>query len=235
MAERHTKKGVALSNVTGIVFDCDGTLLDSMGAWRGLERDLAREVNIELTAEDVDALNVMTIPEVGDYYFQKFGLGASGNDVVEMIDTYMAEHYGTLSVLRPGVKSFVEQMAEHGIKMSVASSTPHHLLEIALGAVGLAPYLEAIVSVDDVGHSKREPHTFDAAREAMGTSLDNTVVFEDSLYAVHTALKAGYKTVGIYDCDEAGTWDDLEGAAHVTFRSFEDIDANRFISGGYWV
>lgn len=212
-----------MAEVTGVVFDCDGTLLDSMGAWRGLEKQLAREAGAELGPEDVDALNAMTIPEVGDYYFRKFGLGSSGHDVVDMIDAFMSEHYGTLSIIRPGVKSFMEELKSRGIAMSVASSTPHHLLEIALDAVGVSHYLEAIVSVDDVGHSKREPHVYDRARELMGTPRENTVVFEDSLYAVKTSLDAGYRVIGIYDCDQSGTWGDLCATATKAYRSFEDI------------
>ena len=70
----------------GVVFDCDGTLLDSMGVWHGLQNELAERAGGTLTADDVAALAPMSIPECGAFFHEKFGLGESDRDVVGMID-----------------------------------------------------------------------------------------------------------------------------------------------------
>lgn len=214
---------------TGIIFDCDGTLLDSMGVWRELETDLARRVGADLSKEDRDALTTMTIPECGQFLHGKFGLGANADAVVGMIDEFMMDFYENRAAVRPGVMKFVQGLAERGVHMAVASSTPGPLLRAGMRSAGLTPHLRAIVSVDDVGRSKREPAVYDRAREALGTARAQTWGFEDALYAIQTLRGAGYHTMGVYDCDTSATWEQLYAEADHAIRSFEDITAEEFL------
>lgn len=213
----------------GVIFDCDGTLVDSMAAWRALEEDLAARAGREFTREDADALTVRTIPECGEYIHEKFGLGESPQDVERAIDEFMFDFYSTRAELRPGVMAFIEGLAAQGVHMTVASSTPKPLLEAGLAHVGVTPYLEAIVSVDCVGKGKREPAVYDHARFIMGTELQFTWGFEDALYAVQTLKRASYPTVGVYDNDLAGTYEDLRAHADLAIRCFTELSAEEFL------
>lgn len=87
-----------------------------------------------------------------------------------------------------------------------------------------------VVSVDDVSSSKREPKVYDHTRRLMGTPLETTWGFEDSAYALRTLRGAGYRTVGIYDRDDAGTHEELRANADAVIDSFEELDAETFIS-----
>ena len=213
----------------GVIFDCDGTLIDSMAAWRALEEDLAARAGREFTREDADALTVRTSPECGVYVHEKFGLGDCPAEVERMINDFMFDFYSTRAELRPGALAFIEGLARHGVHMTVASSTPQPLLEAGLAHVGVTPFLDAIVSVDVVGKSKREPAVYDHARFVMGTALEHTWGFEDAAYAVDTLTHAGYRTVGIYDNDLSATWEQLEAAATVAIREFSDLPVETFL------
>lgn len=214
----------------GVVFDCDGTLIDSMNVWRELEDDLARRAHATLTKEDTDALTTMTIPECSAYMHEKFGLGESPMDVVAMIDDFMSDYYANRCVARPGALELVRGLHEAGIPMAVASSSPKHLLDLGLAHVGMAHYLEAIVSVDQAGKSKRDPDVYDLARASLGTTRENTWGVEDSLYAVFTLKNAGYRTLAIYDCDMAGSQDDLKREADAFVEMFEGFTAQDFLA-----
>lgn len=212
----------------GVVFDCDGTLLDTMGAWREVEGELFERAGVVPTQEDVNTLVSLTIPEVGAFYHDRFGLGTSAEDVVGMIDAAMLEYYGTKAAPRPGALAFVRGLAERGVPMSVASSSPLAHLRVGLEATGFAPYLVAIVSVDDVGASKREPAVYDRACESFGLDRARVWGVEDSLYAIRTLKAAGYRTAAIYDADIAGTFEDLSAEAEIAVRSFTELDPVRF-------
>lgn len=216
--------------VTGVIFDCDGTLLDSMDAWLNTQTELARRAGVVLSDDDEQLIITMTIPEVGEFFHDQFGLGKDPMEVVGFIDEIMMESYeGEFVKARPGALEFVRDLHESGIICSVASSTPLRLLLVGLKNTGFCEYLSAIVSVDDVGASKREPAVYNHARKLMGTEQEDTWVFEDSAYALRTLLNAGYHTVGIYDQDVSGTIDQLSIADEVIL-SFTDIDAARFIA-----
>ena len=214
----------------GVIFDCDGTLIDSMDAWRDLEGELGRRAGVELTSEDRQTLCTLNIPESAQYFHDRFGLGASGDEVVGMMDEIMLDFYGNRAVARPGALAFIDGLARHGVVMSVASSSPKPYLEAGLACAGIAPYLEAVVSVDDVHSNKRNPKVYDHTRGLMGTSTSLTWGFEDAIYAVRTLARAGYGTVGVYDHDLSGTWGQLSAEADLAIRSFEDLDAEMFLS-----
>lgn len=214
----------------GVIFDCDGTLIDSMDAWRDLEGELGRRVGVELTSEDRQTLCTLNIPESAQYFHDRFGLGASGDEVVGMMDEIMLDFYGHRAVARPGALAFIDGLARHGVVMSVASSSPKPYLEAGLACAGIAPYLEAVVSVEDVHSNKRNPKVYDHTRDLMGTSTSLTWGFEDAIYAVRTLARAGYGTVGVYDHDLSGTWGQLSAEADLAIRSFKDLDAERFLS-----
>lgn len=217
------------ASCVGVVFDCDGTLLDSMDVWREVEADLAHRAGVVLSAADTDELTTLTIPECGLFFHDRFNLGESGSDVVNMIDQLMLDYYHTRAQARPGALSFVQELCEHGVRVSVASSSPQPYLQAGLARCGFAHYLDAIVSVDDVGKSKREPAVFDRARTCMGTPLETTWGVEDSVYAVQTLRNAGYRTLGIYDCDLSGTHEQLMSVADRTILSFEELSADTFL------
>ena len=71
---------------------------------------------------------------------------------------------------------------------------------------------------------------YDRAREAMGTPLATTWGVEDSVYAVRTLKAAGYRTLGIYDCDISGTAEELREVAERFIATFEDVDCDTFVS-----
>ena len=116
----------------GVIFDCDGTLLDTMHAWRDVEDELARRAGGVLTKHDTDKLTTLTIPEAGEYLHELFGLGEDGPHVVRMIDELMLEHYRAQAHERPGALAFVQGLAERGVAMSVASSSPQTYLQAGL-------------------------------------------------------------------------------------------------------
>lgn len=212
----------------GVIFDCDGTLIDSMDAWRDLEGELGHRAGVELTPEDRETLCTLNIPESAQYFHDRYGLGASGAEVVGMIDEIIMAFYRERAVARPGALAFMEGLAQRGVAMSVASSSPQSYLQAGLACAGIAPYLEAIVSVEDVRSNKRNPKVYDHTRDLMGTPTKLTWGFEDAIYAIRTLAHAGYGTVGVYDHDLSGTWDQLSAEADLAVRSFEELDAEAF-------
>ena len=177
------------SNI-GVIFDCDGTLLDSMGVWHELQYDLAKRADGELTADDIAALAPMSIPECGAYFHEHFGLGEDDRDVVRMIDEYMLDFYRNRAEARPGALEFVRALAEAGAHLTVASSSPKPYLMAGMQRCGFAPLLDRVLSVEDVHSTKRQPDVWDRAREIMGTPKETTWGVEDSAYATRATARS---------------------------------------------
>lgn len=219
--------------VRGAVFDCDGTLLDTMGVWYSLEDELAARAGHILTPVEKDALRSYTLPETARFFHETLGLGASCEEVVGIVEELAVGFYATQAHPRPGVLAFLKRLRAAGVRCAIASSSPHSMLDPGAAATGLTPYLDAIVSTDDVGVSKREPAAYDRARELLGTPKEATWVFEDAAYAVRTAKAAGYHVVATWDCDESGTFEELAALADVAVRDWHELDPAAFARGVY--
>ncbi|MDO4183043.1 MAG: HAD family phosphatase [Coriobacteriia bacterium] len=209
------------SEAQGVILDCDGTLLDSIGMWNAMERDLCERAGIPYSKEVADLLTTYTLPESAQWFFDQ-GFRGSAEEVAQEIDDYIMDYYAHRAQARPGALDFVRSLHERGVRMVCASSTPHAQLEVGLKATGFFPYLLAIMSTDDAGCSKRDPSIYHQCREILGTPLERTWGVEDAIYAIRTLNSAGYGTIGIYDRDESGTWEDLSAEATIALRSWAD-------------
>ena len=129
-------------NDIGVIFDCDGTLVDSMGAWHEVDRTLAAEAGITLTEADAEAITTMSLPEASAYLHEQCGLGESNEAVLEMIFDRMRAFYANEVEARPGALAFVQALHERGVPMAVASSTPADMLATLRGTLRVRPLHE---------------------------------------------------------------------------------------------
>ncbi len=201
-----------------------------MEVWHGLDDRLAQLASKEISQADRDYMTTATIEECGVYFHEKFGVGTSPHDVVDLIDREMLDFYEHKARPKPGALAFVQALADRNVPMAVVSSTPTRLLQTGIKACGFEPYMKAIYSVDDFNTSKRDPFIFDQARAHLGTPRETTWAFDDAVYALTTLHNAGYHTVGIYDSDIAGTPSQLKKVATSFIMSFDDIDAKEFLA-----
>lgn len=219
--------------VSGVIFDCDGTLLDTMGLWYAMEKKLAASVGHRLSAQEQDHLRACTLEEAARFFYEGLGVGASVPDVERTIEAMACDFYAHEAKARPGVLTFLAQLKAADVRCAIASSSPHSMLDPGGAGSGVGRYLDVIVSTDDVGASKREAAVYDRARELLGTPLEATWVFEDAAYAVQTARNGGYHVLATWDCDESGTFEELQSLADHAVRSYREIDVERFLAGGY--
>lgn len=213
---------------TGFIFDCDGTLIDSIEAWLDAEGEVARGAGVVLSKEQRDELNTLTLPEAGDFFHERFGIGESGAAVVAQIDAFMLDFYRERAEGRPGALAFVRGLREQGARITVASSSPRAFLEAGLERAGFAPYLDAIVSVDDVEGSKRDPFIFRRCCAIMGVDPQRTWGFDDSVYALESMASEGMRCVGVYSSPLCSTEDELAGASELVIGDFVGLDPQRF-------
>lgn len=215
--------GAALPPMTGAIFDCDGTLLDSLQAWSGVEGELARAARVQVTPEEHTLFATYTIPEVSAYFHRTYGLGASPAAVTALIDDYIMDYYQHRARALPGVAAFLEACAQRGVVMSVASSSPSIYLEAGLKAAGIRSFFTAVISAEDLQTTKREPLVYQHAAQQMGSNLATTWGFEDSLYAMDTLLAAKFPTVGVHEPREGISFEELVARVDVAIRSFEEL------------
>lgn len=213
--------------ITGAIFDCDGTLLDALDTWRGLENVLADQVKVVVRPDERKLFTTFTIPETARYFHEQYGLGANTQAVVKIIDEYVMDYYANRAALMPGVGAFLESCASAGIRMSVASSSCPAYLQAGLRCAGVLDMFDHVLSVEDLETTKREPLIYLHAQKAMGTDLASTWGLEDSLYAMETLRGAQFPVIGIYDEEGGVSKEAASGAADVAVARLDELEVRQ--------
>ena len=209
--------------IRGAIFDLDGVLLDSMGIWEDLGARYLRRLHITPEPGLNEDLFPMSMEQGAAYLKAHYPLQQSEAEICGGIAQMLKDYYVQEVPAKPGAAALLNFLAERGIPMAAATSSPRTHVTRALERLGLLPYLQAVFTTGEVGVSKHEPVIYHLAAERLGTAPAETLVFEDSLYALKTARAAGYCTVGVFDAhgeeDQAG----LKEAAEVYLTSLTEF------------
>lgn len=194
-----------INKIKGAIFDMDGTIVDSLGVWKYLWTELGKKykgTDEYCPPEEVDrATRTKTLVQVMEYIHSVLGMGESPEELLEAVDKLIDDYYETDVVAKDGAVEFLEYCKKSGIKMCIASASAMKLIKASIRNCNLGDYFseENILSCADIGAGKDKPDIYIAAMEYLGTTKEDTCVFEDSPLAVETASKLGLMTVGIYD------------------------------------
>ncbi|WP_303249678.1 HAD family phosphatase [uncultured Slackia sp.] len=214
----------------GFIFDCDGTLLDTMDAWLSMEDTFAARVGGHIDSAMREKLCTMTMPEEAVFLHETFGVGDSPAALEAEIDEYFMSYYSEHAQATPGAEALIEEVRRRDIPCAIASSSPHAYLEAGLGRTGLLDAFASVFSTEDVKASKRERKIYDAAAKSMKAVPELTWCFDDAVYALRAMKKAGFKTVGVYDRDTSGTVEQLRDTADTTVLTLEDVDIDELLA-----
>lgn len=181
-----------------LIFDLDGTLLDSMNAWDtvGLDYLIHKEIN-NIPSNIMELLRPMSVVDAAKYFIAEFGIKLSPQQICDEINGMIEDRYKHEIQPKEGVLEFLLQNKDR--KMCIATATDKHLVEFALKRLGIEKYFEFIITSTEVGCSKQKPDIFIKAAERLGLETGDCVVFEDAIHAIKSAKSGGFYTVGVYD------------------------------------
>ncbi len=213
-----------------MIFDMDGTLLDSMGMWQALDRRFLRENGIEPPPDISDIVKKMTVDTSSAYFVERFRLPMTPQQVKARVEQLAAEAYQETLPLKAGAKEFLEAAAQHGIPCAIASVTYPALLEAALNRLGIRQYFRCILTPDSGTEGKHAPDIYLETARLLGTTPAETVVMEDALYAAETAAAAGFCTVGFRDASAQADWAALDAVCSRTVGSWAELNNPAFFA-----
>lgn len=184
----------ALDTAQGFIFDCDGTLLDTIDAWIEAEADLFAQIR-PLTDEEETEIHSAPIAETARLFHEEYGACDSNEAVLRHLNEHLLPFYQERCTSLPGAVDFVRKVYEKGIPCVVLSSSPLDYLEAGLEHVGILQCFKEIISTEEHNISKSDPALFEYALQVLGTKPEDTWGVDDAPYAIDVMRECGIRTI----------------------------------------
>jgi beta-phosphoglucomutase len=219
-----------MTQIRAIIWDVDGTLVDTADLHYQAWQKLAQEMGRPLSREEFNATFGRRNPEIIRGLFNE---NFSDAEVLE-IGTRKEEYYKAQAAqginLLPGVLNLLQGFAQAGVKQAIGSSAPRGNLELILRITQTASYFDAIVGMEDTQRGKPDPEVFLVAASRIGVAPSECVVLEDAVAGIQAAKAAGMRAVGVTFVGHHSAEKLIQAGADRVVPCFTEISAAEILS-----
>ena len=189
-----------LKNIDAIIFDIDGTLVDSMHVWTDIDDLFLEKYNLVEPEFFHEGMEGKSYSETAQYFLDLFPeLPHTTQDLEEEWHEMAFEIYTKDLELKKGAFDFIKIMASKGIKLGIATSNSRDLAEGLLKNVGIWQYLDSVWTSDEAKAGKPAPDVYLKVAESLGVLPERCLVFEDVPNGILAGKNAGMKVCAVED------------------------------------
>lgn len=217
-----------LHNVKAVLFDLDGTLVDSMWMWEAIDIEYLGALGYELPDDLQQTLEGMSYTEAAVYFKETFQIPESLDEIKE-IWTQMAMHKYTHEVhYKPGALNFLKELRRRGIKTGICTSNGRELVDAVMNALDMNPYIDCVMTACQVAKGKPSPDIYLAVAENLEASPAECLVFEDIPKGIQAGLHAGMKVCAMEDLSALPQKEHIRQLADYYITSFDQVLNNTY-------
>jgi HAD superfamily hydrolase (TIGR01509 family) len=206
-----------------IIFDLDGTLIDSMDIWDNIGRDFLKSNGVNVPDDLEKTLETMSFEEGAQYFNKVLGVDMSPKEIIGAIVAMVKDKYIYDVPLKKGVYEYLHKMKTEGKNMCILTASEEDYVIPALKRLGIYDCFSSVLTCTGLGMSKSGSDIYNVAAKKCGFEKENTAVFEDALHGVVNAKKAGFYVVGVYDSHEEKNRSQIEEVADIYIKDFEHL------------
>lgn len=188
-----------LNRIKGVIFDLDGTLIDSMWIWKEIDIQFLSKRGIELPDDLQKAIEGMSFTETAIYFKERFSLKESIEAIKAEWNAMAYEFYTSRVPLKDGVMEFIKALKDRGLKLGIGTSNSRELATEVLKRHNILLYFDTLRTSCEVKKGKPYPDVFLKVAEDLNITPEKCLVFEDTYAGVLAAKRAGMKVIAVKD------------------------------------
>lgn len=188
-----------LRNIDAVIFDMDGTLVDSMWMWKSIDIEYLGSFGIEMPEDLQKNIEGMSFSETAVYFKEFFHLKDSLDQIKSEWNRMAWEKYRTQVPLKDGVTELLDYLKMNKIPAGIATSNSRELTELIIQTLGIQDYFASIRTSCEVEKGKPSPDIYLLTAKDLGVEPSGCLVFEDVLQGIMAGKNAGMKVCAVYD------------------------------------
>jgi HAD superfamily hydrolase (TIGR01509 family) len=208
-----------------VLFDMDGTIIDSEPYWMASEQALAAEHNGTWTANDGLDIIGMDLDESSKLFKDRANIPLEPEEIKNRLTNDVQSKLARAVPWRPGAKELLLELRKRNVKTALVTMALHRMAQQVVDAIPFDAF-DVIVAGDDVTRGKPHPEAYEKAAALLGFHPSKCIAFEDSVTGLTSAEAAGTYAIGIPNIIEIPKkpdrvlWPTLEG---VTFKQLRKL------------
>lgn len=210
--------------IEGIIFDLDGTLVDSMWMWRAIDEDFLKQFGHTVPDDLQQNIEGMSFSETALYFKENFCIPWPVEQIKERWNEMAYEKYAKEVPLKAGVKGFLERAKEAGVPLGIATSNSQLLVKAVLDAHHITNYFDCIITGCEVAAGKPAPDIYLKVAQVLGVNPHNCVAFEDVPAGIMAGKAAGMKVYAVDDAFSLHLKDEKCRLADEYIKGYENME-----------
>ena len=192
---------MTLENIKAIIFDLDGTLVDSMWMWKAIDIEFLGRYGYDCPDDLQREIEGMSFTETASYFIRRFHLPLTEDEIKGIWTEMSIDKYRREVPVKPGVMRLLEYAKTHGIRCGIATSNGSDMVDAVLSSQGLKPYFQVVTTACEVKEGKPSPDIYLKVAETLGVRPEECLVFEDVPAGATAGKRAGMTVCGVADAD----------------------------------
>ena len=223
-------KTLSNEGVKLLIFDLDGTLLDSMSVWHDVDKEFLGRYGYEVTPEYTDMVKRASIEDAARYTQTKYRIPLTWQEIADTWESMVFEFYKNEVKLKDGAKEYLEEAKRLGFCLAVTTALSRKNATASLTHTGIRDLFNCVITLEDFGNKidKSSPEIFMRAKDYVSASgiviaPEHAVVYDDVQAALKGAKSGGFLTCAVYDdigCGGPGRWEDFAAECDYSVLKF---------------
>ncbi|MCI8787680.1 MAG: HAD family phosphatase [Lachnospiraceae bacterium] len=188
-----------LRDIEAVIFDMDGSLVDSMWMWRAIDIEYLGRYKIPLPENLQSEIEGMSFRETACYFKEHFAIPDSLEEIMAEWNRMAWNKYMYEVPLKKGIPDFLRHCREKGIRLGIATSNSRELVENVAAVHNLREYFTCIMTGSEVLRGKPNPDIYLAVAHGLGVPAGRCLVFEDIVAGILAGKNAGMRVCAVED------------------------------------
>lgn len=213
-----------LDNKKAVIFDLDGTIVDSMWIWTTVDEEYMAKYHLAMPPHFHEQMEGMSYTETAQYFIDSFpSLNKTIDEVKNEWHEMVYEKYAHEVQLKAGVYNFITDIRERGLKCGIATSNGRALVDTVLYELKINHLFDAVRTSCEVSAGKPAPDVYLKVAEDLQVRPEHCLVFEDVPMGILAGRNAGMTVCGVDDSFSRHQEERKKSLADYYIYNYDDI------------